>query len=438
MSDRRGRPRGRGKSNPWAKAAGQSKHGGRSRGRERGRSPDTIPEGLGEPEFDKPWVRLHFPPPHPLIWRKTVIDRSPDARPGELVHVYDKDGARIGAGLYAPRSHHVLRMLRRDGEAWSEDWLRDTLDEAIALRRELFRLDDRSEAWRVVHAEGDGLPGLMIDRYGPLLSIELFTEGWIGLLPILIEHLHERLGTESAIVQADRRALETERFKDPGRRFGAVPDTLEVREDGIRFLIDPSGGHKTGFFCDQRENRKRLAGLCEGRRVLDTCTYTGGFALAAATGGASEVTAVDLDESAVAMAKRNADLNQQRIKVLQADAFHYLRQMESNGEQWDVLVLDPPKFIPDRKSEELGRRKYVDLNRLALPLVKPGGLLVSCSCSGLVSPGELTAILAEASRKGDHGRSVQIFDMTGAGPDHPVRADCPESGYLKVAWCRVL
>jgi 23S rRNA (cytosine1962-C5)-methyltransferase len=207
----------------------------------------------------------------------------------------------------------------------------------------------------------------------------------------------------------------------------------------VRYEVDFASGHKTGFFCDQRENRKSLARFCKGARVLDLCCYSGGFALSAKVlGGAGEVTGVDLDEKAIAAARRNANLNRVALQLVHADAFAYARQMQGNRESWDAVVLDPPKFIftrEDRGNSE-GRRKYEDLNQLAISLVRPGGLFVTCSCSGLLSLEHFEQHVIKAAHR--LGRRLQFFDRTGPGPDHPVYSNCLESRYLKVLWARAV
>jgi 23S rRNA (cytosine1962-C5)-methyltransferase len=228
------------------------------------------------------------------------------------------------------------------------------------------------------------------------------------------------------------------------RAEGFVPEEeaqdvgeVAIREHGIGYTIRPAGGHKTGFFCDQRENRRRLAQLCGGAAVLDLFCYTGGFSLCALKlGGARAATGVDLDEAAVAVARENANLNQLRVDFVYADAFTYLRQMLANGRQFDVVVLDPPKLATYREEHEEALRKYFDMNHLAVQVVRPGGILLTCSCSGLVSLAAFTETVQRAAQRA--GRNLQLFDQTGAGPDHPIRLECPESAYLKVLWFRVL
>jgi 23S rRNA (cytosine1962-C5)-methyltransferase len=206
----------------------------------------------------------------------------------------------------------------------------------------------------------------------------------------------------------------------------------------VRYEVDFAEGHKTGFFCDQRENRGAIAQFSKGARVLDLCCYTGGFSLCAKIlGEANDVTSVDLDEAAVAQARRNANLNQVRLNFVHADAFAYARQMYQNKESWDLVVLDPPKFIftRDAHGNWEGRQKYEDLNQLAIGLVKAGGIFVTCSCSGLLSLEDFEQHVIKAAHR--LNRRLQFFNRTGPGPDHPVYSNCLEGRYLKVLWSRV-
>jgi len=217
---------------------------------------------------------------------------------------------------------------------------------------------------------------------------------------------------------------------------------VRIVENGVNFEVDFAQGHKTGFFCDQRDNRLKLSRLVQGKTMLDLCCYSGGFSIYSKLhGGAAEVTAVDLDEKAILMAKRNANINAQngplRIDFVHADAFVYARQMVRNGKLFDVVLLDPPKFVLGRDEEkEEGLKKYNDLNMLGLQCVRRGGLFVTCSCSGLVSPAEFEKVVIKAAQR--LGRRLQILDMTGPGWDHPFLSTYPEGRYLKVLWARVL
>jgi 23S rRNA (cytosine1962-C5)-methyltransferase len=213
--------------------------------------------------------------------------------------------------------------------------------------------------------------------------------------------------------------------------------TVKIVENGITYEVDFAQGHKTGFFCDQRDNRLKFSTLVKGAKVLDLCCYSGGFSISAKMlGNASEVTGVDLDEKAIAMAKRNANINQQRIDFVHADAFVYARQMVRNGKLFDVVLLDPPKLILGRDGYDEGIKKYHDLNMLGLQCLRPGGLFVTCSCSGLLSPSEFEKVVIKAAQR--QGRKLQIMAVTGPGWDHPFLSTYPEGRYLKVLWAIAL
>jgi 23S rRNA (cytosine1962-C5)-methyltransferase len=313
----------------------------------------------------------------------------------------------------------------------------------VALRRDLGQLDAVSDAWRVVNSDGDGLSGLTIDRYADTLYCDVYSLGIFQRLPRWLPRLHEACGTRHVRVHVDHDLGSLEGIKPSQMKelTASAPAKVRILEHGVKYEVDFTEGHKTGFFCDQRDNRKRFGALVRGMRVLDLCSYTGGFSIHAALGGASEVTAVDLDEKAIAQGRRNANLNQvppNRLRWVHADAFAYARQMQQNGERFDAVLCDPPKFVMTRDPQFAaeGMRKYADLNTLAAALVKPGGLLVTCSCSGLVSGEDFEGCVI----KGVHrlNRRLQFFDRTGPGLDHPVYSNCLESRYLKVLWARLM
>jgi 23S rRNA (cytosine1962-C5)-methyltransferase len=362
---------------------------------------------------------------------------SPDARAGDIVAVFDKKGSRFGSAFYNPRSQIALRMLAFDDRPLDGAFFRGLFESAVDLRRKILRLDETTNAYRVIHAEGDGLSGLVADRYDDVLSVEVFSHGAYRQLDRWLPLLHELCGTRRERVEADPLTCRLEGFKPAPR--GTQPElrSVQIHEHGVRFAVSFQDGQKTGFFCDQRENRKLFAEATRGRAVLDVCCYTGGFAIhAMAAGGAREATGVDLDEKAVAQARHNANLNQVRASWIHADAFSYMRQMIENKREWEALVLDPPKLVPAREEFDEGAKKYFDLNRLAVLLVRPGGIFLTCSCSGLMPREEFERLVAAAARRS--GRRLQILRMTGAGPDHPVMSNCPESSYLKALWARVL
>lgn len=375
---------------------------------------------------------------HPAVFPNMVGVVSSDAAAGDLVNIFDKEGRRFGAGYYNPRARVPLRVLHHGEGDFTEDDLDALLLHAVRLRKDMLKLDQDTEAYRVVSSDGDGLSGLVVDRYADTLSIDVTTLGAWRRVRRWLPLLHAELGTTQQVIRVDPDIALIEQI-----RIGDVPEATEpgprgakIREHGVRYGVNFEAGHKTGFFCDQRDNRLKLGRLAHGR-VLDLCTYTGGFALAAKVlAKCEDVTGVDLDEKSIAQAKLNANLNQVRMDWVHADAFTWGRQMQRNGELWDTLVLDPPKLIHHRDNQEEGIFKYRDLNGLALQLVKRGGLFVTCSCSGLLSVDDFEELVIGTAHR--HGRKLQIIDRTGPGLDHPVMSNCPESRYLKVLWTRVV
>ncbi len=389
----------------------------------------------GSDQWRTPWVQVKYFAYHPCMYRSMLRVASPDAKSGDLVHVYDKEGNPFGVALYNKEARVPLRVLAHGDIEANETLITSLVDRACDLRGEVLRLES-TDAYRVVNSDADALSGLIVDRYADTLSIETHSLGMYLRLPQIIAQLHTRLGTSRQIVHVEPRIARMEDIRI--RNDLSAPNVREVKicENGIRYAVNFEEGHKTGFFCDQRPNRLRLSQWVKDKRVLDLCCYTGGFALSAKlTGQAADVTAVDLDEKAIAQAKRNANLNQTRVNWVHADAFSYARQMQQNGEQWDVVILDPPKFMDDREAEDDGLRRYEDLNMLGISLLKTGGLLVTCSCSGLLSPAEFERMLIRAAHR--RNRRLQFLDFTGPGCDHPVMSNCPESRYLKVAWARL-
>ena len=391
----------------------------------------TRPSGHAGP---LPWVRLRSASSGPLVFRRMVGDVDPAAKAGDLVAVYDKADAPYGLAHYNPKSLLTLRMLSRGGPFPSADALfEERLGRAVELRRKVLRLDERSDAYRLVNAEGDGLSGLVVDRYGDVLAVEFYSLGMFKQAERIASVLLGQFPGARVVRRAAEAVEQLEGFKleRPG------PATVRVTEHGVRFQVDAAAGYKTGFFCDQRENRLALAGLVGGRKVLDVCSYTGGFGVyAKKLGAAEEVTCVDLDPEAVELAKKNANINQVRVETVCADAFPYLRQMGQNRRTYGAVVLDPYKFIGSKEGFREGRQKYFDLNKLGISVLEDGGLLTTCSCSGLLSMEEFVRIVRGAAAAA--GRRLQILRKSGAGPDHPVAMDYPEGEYLKVLWGRVL
>jgi 23S rRNA (cytosine1962-C5)-methyltransferase len=398
----------------------------------------VVPDRSLTPDESLPTMAIRASGGHTFVYRKMVEGPVGAAAPnhGDLVRVVDRDGQQLGFALYNGRSQIALRFLSRRPEAPGPEFWARRIDEAAALRRSLLGLERETDAYRVVHAEGDGLSGLVVDRFADVLSVEVFSLGMYQRIGPILGLLADRMGTAHYRVNVDERVAMQEDFSGRPLASPRLPPRVTIQEHGIKYRVHFAEGHKTGFFCDQRDNRRELARYCEGRSVLDLCCYTGGFGLnALIRGQAREVTCVDLDEKAVALARENGNANQVRLEAIHADAFGYMRTMGANGRTYGVIVLDPPKLIPDRDEVAPGKRKYFDLNVLALKLVEPGGILVTCSCSGLLPAADFLGILRAAARTA--GCPAQLLAFTGAAADHPVALDTPEGSYLKAAWLRV-
>jgi 23S rRNA (cytosine1962-C5)-methyltransferase len=376
---------------------------------------------------------------HPWIFQRLVEKPAQRPKPGSIVDVAGVDGTWIGRGFYNGHSRIALRMLETDPDvAVDAAWFASKIGEAVNLRRNILKLDEVSNAWRVFHSEGDGISGLVVDRYDDLLVVEFFSAGAWRHREWIFNALRELFPGCRFHSFADEHVQKQESF-DYKDTLGTQPAV--VVEHGIRFRADPAGAHKTGFFADQRENREWLSRQCEGRRVLDLCCNTGGFAVYAAARGASEVVGIDIDAAVIEIAKENAYLNNALIgnrkpRFVQADIFPWLRDAANNGEQFDVVILDPAKMTRDREQVIAALKKYLDMNKLALGVVKPGGLFATFSCTGLVSEEQFLDMLRRAAFYA--GRTVQVLKVAGAGPDHPFLAQVPESRYLKAVFCRVL
>lgn len=371
---------------------------------------------------------------HPWIFQKMVEKPAQKPKPGSVVDIHDNTGAWVGRGFYNGHSRISLRVLTENpDEAIDEAFFHAKIAEAVRLRREILKLDAVSDAWRVFHSEGDGISGLVVDRYGDLLVVEFFSAGAFRHREWIYAALREQFPGCRFYSFAEDHVQKQESFDF---RAPEAPAPSVITEYGVKFRASPGSGHKTGFFADQRDNREYLSRFTEGKRVLDLCCNSGGFALyAKARGGADEVIGVDLDEEILEIAKKNAQLNNARVRFVQADLFPYLRDAHNNGERFDVVILDPAKLTRDREQVIPALKKYLDMNKLALGVVKPGGIFLTCSCTGLVSEEQFLDMLRRAAFYA--GRTVQVLKVTGAGADHPFLAHVQESRYLKAVFCRV-
>lgn len=371
---------------------------------------------------------------HPWIFQRLVDKPAQRPKPGSIVDVIGVDGDWIGRGFYNGHSRIAVRILETNPDVPVDaGWFSRKIAEAVSLRRDVLKLNEVSDAWRVVHSEGDGISGLVVDRYGDLLVVEFFSAGAFRHREWIYEALSEQFPGCRFHSFADEHVQKQESFD----YRGSVPaDPAIITEYGVRFRADPAGAHKTGFFADQRENREWLSRQVAGKRMLDLCCNTGGFGVYAAARGASEVVGVDIDEDVIEIAKGNARLNDARIKFVQADIFPWLRDAANAGDTYDVVVLDPAKMTRDRDQVIPALKKYLDMNKLALGVVKPGGLFATFSCTGLVSEEQFLDMLRRAAFYAN--RTIQVLKVAGAGADHPFLAHVQESRYLKAVFCRVI
>jgi 23S rRNA (cytosine1962-C5)-methyltransferase len=371
---------------------------------------------------------------HPWIFQKMIEKPASRIPAGSVVDILDRDEQWVGRGYYNGHSRIALRVLTTDpAENIDDTFFRNRLSRAIALRRDWLGLDRITNAYRLVHAEGDGLSGLVVDRLGEIVVLEFFAAGMYRFRSAIQSAFAEHFPGSQFYWFAEERVQKQESFDC---RSPESPAPALISEHGLRFRAAPGSKHKTGFFLDQRDNRKELAGFCAGKRVLDLCCNTGGFAIyAKALGQAEEVIGLDLDEEAIGLARENANLNQARVRFVQADLFPWLRDVLAAGQRFDVVVLDPSKQTRDREALDFALKRYLDMNRLALQAVAPGGIFLTCSCTGLVSEADFLDMVRRAAWQA--GRSVQVFKVGGAAPDHPFLIHVPEGRYLKAIFCRV-
>jgi 23S rRNA (cytosine1962-C5)-methyltransferase len=371
---------------------------------------------------------------HPWIFQKMVEKPAARIPGGSVVDILDRGGQWVGRGFYNGHSRIALRVLTGDqNEEIDAAFFTRRLARAVQLRRDWLKLDAVTDAYRLLHSEGDGLSGLVVDRFGNTLVLEFFAFGMYRFRQTIQEALAAHYPGCQFYWFAEEHIQKQESFDC---RPPEAPGPFVITEHGMRFRVAPGSRHKTGFFLDQRDNRQRLASCCGGKRVLDLCCNTGGFAVyAKALGGADEVIGVDLDEQVVELAKQNANLNQARVRFVQADLFAWLREVLPTGQRFDVVVLDPAKQTRDREEIDYALKRYFDMNKLALQAVAPGGLFLTCSCTGLISEETFLETVRRAAWQA--GRTVQVLQLTGAGPDHPFLIHVPEGRYLKAVWCRV-
>ncbi|HEV7241064.1 MAG TPA: class I SAM-dependent rRNA methyltransferase [Thermoanaerobaculia bacterium] len=376
---------------------------------------------------------------HPWIFAGAIhTERGPEDAPvGDLI---DTDGKRIASGFYSRSSQIRLRALAFGDEEVTPELIASRIARAIARRRAIF--DDTTNAARLVHAEGDELSSIVVDRYDDVLVVEIANRGAEHFKPLIVETLQRELAPRVIFFKNDipARKLEglstSDQVVESSSRQGDEDDSSTTRrledsstrilESGLKFRVDPAEGQKTGFFLDQRENRRLARSLAGGKRVLNLFSYSGAFGVYAAAGGATSFTNVDVSSRAIEVARENSALNGFEGEHLVGDAFQYVR---TRHDPFDLIVCDPPAFAKSRNEVERAARGYKDVNLFAMRLVTPGGLMMTFSCSGHMSLDLFQKVIFAAAL--DAGRRVSIVRRLTAGPDHPVSLYCPEGEYLK-------
>ncbi|MCM3871552.1 MAG: class I SAM-dependent rRNA methyltransferase [Pyrinomonadaceae bacterium] len=368
---------------------------------------------------------------HLWIYRSDVMDAG-DAEGGTIVAVRDQHGNFVGQSLFSNASQITLRLLTQTDEEIDRDWWRQKILKAAQRRH----VPPDTNAYRLVYSEGDLLPSLIIDRYQDVFVVQTLSQGTEALKSLLVGLLVEEFAPRAVIERNDVKVRLLEGLgMVAGTLYGQAPEQLEIVQDGIRFLVSPQGGQKTGSFLDQRENRLAARSVAHGRG-LDCFTFSGGFALYLA-GACESVTGIDISGEAVNLASRNAKLNNlSNAEFLEGNVFDALREMENAEERFDTIVLDPPAFAKNRGSIKAAARGYKEINLRALKLLNPAGVLITCTCSYHMSEEMFLGIIAEAAI--DAHCRLQLIEKRTQASDHPILLSVPETYYLKCVIARVI
>lgn len=377
---------------------------------------------------------------HPWVFSGAIEKVNGKPANGDIVKLMDAKGAFMAYGFYNDQSRVALRLLEWDETVVIDDqWFREKLALAVAGRNHILT-EGITNTCRLIFSESDYLPGLIVDKYAGHLAVQILTAGIEKMMPCIIEELQLLLKPESIFDKSDassrnHEGLETQNIVLAGNH---PPERVEVIENGIIYNINIAEGQKSGFYCDQRDNRKIVASYAKGKKVLDCFSYTGGFTLNSLRSGAAAVTAVDSSALAIGTLKENVLMNNfdpEMVTTIASDVNKQLRAFRDDGEFFDIVVLDPPKYAPSRSALDKAARAYKDLNRLGMLLLNKGGLLATYSCSGAMNMETFKQVLAWAAL--DAGKQVQFIHQFCQPEDHPVRASFPEGEYLKGLLCRV-
>lgn len=374
---------------------------------------------------------------HPWIFLKMVARPQKKMNPGEMIEVFSKENEFIGRGFYNRKSNINIRLLTENIDTeLNEEFFFNKIATAVDLRKNLLKLDKTTDSYRIINSEGDYLSGIIIDKYNSVIVIEPLSAGYYHIIDWIINSLKKLYPDCQVAVRSDPKTSEREGifFEKLDKRFPG-PKSITIRENNLKMHVNLETGHKTGYFLDQRDNRAFLSNFTKGKSVLDLCCYTGGFSISAALAGATTITAIDLDEKAIAVAEKNANLNNVKINFRHANTFDFLREEIEAGRKYDVIILDPPKL--GRNKEELGKAKksYNDLNRMAMQCINDNGILLTCSCTGTLTEQDFLAILTRAANEADV--ILQFFKVAGPSDDHPTLHTYPEGRYLKAVYAKI-
>ena len=371
---------------------------------------------------------------HPWVFASDIDRAERGVRPGDIVTVVAARGRPIGMALYNSHSQITLRMLTDREMDIDAGFIKERVRQAISLRRQLGILG----ACRLINAESDGLPAVIVDQYADVLSVQILSLGMANFQQDIVDTLVEELKPRGIWERNDVPVRRLEGMEQStGLLYGEVPEQVQVTENGLTILVDVKRGQKTGYFLDQRENRAAIAPFCRDAKVLDICTHTGSFALHAAHYGAKDITAVDISETAIDCAKDNAKANGfTNIDFVTANAFDYLRQQSDAGARYDLIILDPPAFAKNKAALHGAFKGYKEINLRALKMLEPGGILVTCSCSQAMQPPLFLDMLQQAATDARVG--IQVLDWRGPAKDHPMLPAAPETNYLKCVFLRVV
>lgn len=377
---------------------------------------------------------------HPWVFSGAISAALGKPQNGDIVSVYNIEDEFIAYGIYNGNSRVAVRLLEWDpSQEITEEWWRNRVSKAVNNRLSL--LHDGNNTVRLIFAEADFLPGLIADKYADFISVQIHSAGIEKVKDIIVDQLVQLLQPKGIYERSDLKSREYEGLPDTnGLLYGAVPpEFVDVIENGIHYQVNIVEGQKSGFYCDQRENRAITARYVKDKKVLDCFSYSGGFTLNALREGAKSITSVDSSGLAIETLKNNIKLNgfdSNKLTTVLSDVNKYLRELGEQGEKFDVIVLDPPKYAPTRSALEKASRAYKDLNRRGLMLLNSGGLLATFSCSGAMDIDTFKQVIAWAAL--DAGKEIQFIYQYCQPEDHPVRASFPESEYLKGLLVRVL